>query len=514
MRDIMAKANRLSDLEETTNESSAQPVIPPGTKAKVRVDYETTVDPNLTSQAQRFNNELYELADTAINERMLDDTARPAALPFDPVSDFCALWRNYAGCLMKVTRLPDPATRRMPGQQYARPCFEIESLGATPFDPANLEGTLQIVNGNSGGVFRLWLVDDNGMPIEDAHLDRVVIGDPPKQFNRRENERELFRDPRYAVNTPQQQAPAPPPQKSEMELRMERIQGELFETVLKRALNPVAPTAPDPTANMSEDDRLTLLLVKQGALLPSIVQKITTLAGAPEAATIKETWQERGINALLQIAQTNPAIIERVSGVVERIVERVLPNPRAPVNIAPNLQQSRPVQHAPAQRANPTLAAPPVTQYTENPDAPEDERPDVDEDEDIMDIISSLFTLVNDTRPFTTTDPVFRELSQAYPQKFRGALIMIATQPLDSIIAWLSTQDPLYESLLTSPITAGHYRARLAELQAFCKAQSAPAQPATPSAPATPAPVVNLDQLDDETNEVLSQIEDSDESAT
>jgi len=473
----MVKAARLTDIETSVNEQTPPPAIPAGVDAKVRVEYTTKVDPN-NEQARedRYSDELRELAAAQdFNE----------ALPLDPLSQFCAEWRNYIGYPMKVTRLADPATRRIPGQAYNRPCFEVEYLSDTPFDPANLTGTLQIINGNSGGVFRLWLVDpQTNAPIPEAHVDRVVIADPPKNFgNNPQSQREF--DPRYDVDPrrpwpPPQQTPPPPPQPSALELRMQNLQEKLLENALARLIEP-PPTVPQPggSANISDSDRLTLMLVNEGGMLPGIVSKIAALAGAPEAAVAKQSLGERALEAGMRIAETNPAIVERISSTLERIVNRILPaDPRAPVSVAANIQPSSQASAPQPQQITP---APPIGAIEPAPDTPNpDDGPEVDDDE-IMDIIEQLFTLLSDTRPFTVDDPVFVELRQAYPLKFRMAVQLIATQPLDAVIEWIKTQGTLYEALLDSPISGKHYASRLAELQQFCRTPAAPPQPATAS---------------------------------
>lgn len=457
MRHIMTKVARsIADLEGASEES-APPVIPPGVKAKVRVDYETQVEPANAQYGRQINEQRTELEELAGEEF-------PAELPLDPLSVFCAEWRNYVGYPMKVTRLADPATRRIPGQAYNRPCFEVEYLSDTPFDPANLTGTLQIINGNSGGVFRLWLTDESGTPIPDARLDRVVIADPPKHFGNNPAERREY-DPRYDSRLPVRETAAPAPlQPSAFETRMQELQERLLNNALARLMEPTAPASP--VSNVSDEDRLTLFLVKEGGILPGVIGKLTALVGSPETVTAKESWQERAINAGLNIAQSNPAIVERVSATIERIVDRVLPNTHAPVNVASNIAApAPPQQYTPPQ----AIQLPPPGPSA--PDAPDPGNDDSDElDDDIMDIIEQIFTLLSDTRPFRADDPVFVILRQEHPVKFTMAVKMIAAQPLDDVIEWIKSQGSLYEALLDGPVTGPHYRERLATLQQFCRA--------------------------------------------
>ena len=481
---MATKAPKLTDLEnaETTG---APPAIPAGVNADVTVKYKTQVDPNSEGpRARRFNDELYDLAAEDVQE----DEARPAQLPLDPVTQFCAEWRNFAGYQLKVTRLPDPATRRMAGQSYNRPCLEIESLGALPFDPANLEGLLQIINNGSGGVFRIWLVDEAGAPVPDAFLDRVAIGDPPKQFSGGRIER-LDRDSydlrSYDLDSRYRREPQPapaPPQKSESERELDEIKSNLFRTVLERAINPPAPVTPPPADSLSAEDRVGLYILNNGGLIPALMEKMTAIAGAPEATTVKETLGERVITAAMKIAETNPALIERLSNTMYSIVDRILPaNPRAPVTVSPNLQP-QPVRHPPGVRANVPIAqtsgdvlGPPAQSWQDPDEDPEGgAEPEDESDPDLMDILDSMLELLTDARPFVANDPVIVELSKTHPVKFRMALQLIATQPIEAIIQWIASQSTLYETLLTSAATAPHFRARLLELQAFCKAPPAP----------------------------------------
>src|ERR1700682_5349544 len=130
---------------EANNHQEAPAIMPPdGVEAQIetKVKYNTRVDPR------------HELPPGMLEDDIPD--AAPVALS-DPLSEFLEEWANYVGFNCVVVRLPDPAFRRMPGNSYLRPCFELERLGDTPFDPANFIGTLQMLNGGSGGVFRVWL---------------------------------------------------------------------------------------------------------------------------------------------------------------------------------------------------------------------------------------------------------------------------------------------------------------------------------------------------------------------
>src|SRR6185436_10651609 len=147
------KPPTIADLEGASEPVDIPPTMPPpGTRAQVKtqISYDMNVQPE-GPQARGYATELDELA--------LENEDDLGLLPSDPVTDFCERYRAYTGYNLRVVRLPDPAARRIPGQAYARPCFELEILGDTPFDPSNLPATLQMLNGNSGGVFRLLLAD-------------------------------------------------------------------------------------------------------------------------------------------------------------------------------------------------------------------------------------------------------------------------------------------------------------------------------------------------------------------
>src|SRR6267142_30654 len=159
---------------EAANDETPPVGIPPN--ADVTVRFKQPVDPNALGRTpgSTYDRELQEIA----AEEFPDEP------PPDPLTEFTNEWRNYIGYPLKIVRLPDPAVRRIPGSTYNRPCFELEQLSDMPFEPVNIVGALQIVNGNSGGVFRIWLTDETGASIPGARLDRIVIADPPKQYGR------------------------------------------------------------------------------------------------------------------------------------------------------------------------------------------------------------------------------------------------------------------------------------------------------------------------------------------
>lgn len=468
------RQSRLADIEpETAGDALETPGMmpPPGIPAQIRTEikYERRIDPS-TTNASGYPSDLAELAAEE------DETLAPS----DPLSVFIETWRDYEGITLRIARLPDPAARRMRGQTYARPWFgEVENLGDMPFDPANLVSTLQMINGNSGGVFRLWLADETGRPIPGAKLDRVAIADPPRPFSG-------YDDPRYPQHTIQQ-PPPPAREPSQMELRVQELQERIFNQALDNALKP-APTPPpaaaDPFAGLSEEDRLTLLLVKRGDVLSQITQRVTSLAQAPDNTPDKLDWKDRGLNALVGLVETNPAVVERVSGIIERIVNRVLPEQH---NAPGSYQQQPPQQNPQSYYQNPAPYAQPPAQLppaqampTGLPELPEPDEQEDEQDADIMDILQELFTLFSDTRPIRLDDPVFIELRKRYQIKFRVAVGLIQKTPLPDLVAWICEQSPLYETMLMSPATSTHYIARLKELQDLVIAAAQPAQAPPP----------------------------------
>lgn len=468
----MVKTPRLSDLEDKTAE--APPLgIPPD--ADVTVKFRHTVDPNTLAATPGARARAYD--DEDLREIAGEDFPEVAS---DPLTDFCSTWANFSGYTLRITRLPDPAQRRIRGQQYNRSCLEIESLGDTPFDPIDLQGTLQLVNGNSGGVFRLWLIDENGRPIPDAYLPRLAIADPPK--DPREQDR------RFNPTQPAPvAAPAPP---TEFELMMQELNRRLLQGALQRVMEPPPPPVAPAAPSLPDEDRLLLMLVKEGGILPGIMTKISALAGAPEAAAVKETLGERALNAAMTLAETNPAIVERVSDTLERIVNRLLPPPEPRPGPQPQPQPAgyvggRVERLTPQGRelqsydiASPYPAPAPAPQgYSTNPGGgiPETPQPDDndldgdDQDDEIMTILEDLMALLTSDRPLTENDPVFVQLQQEYPARFRLAVMAIGSQTQDELIGWIASKSPLYGEMFKSPVHGPHYRRRLTELQRLCR---------------------------------------------
>ncbi len=436
----------------TGDAAEAPGVIPQGVDADVTVKYRRRVAPPPTDSAQSDLDQLALDAD--------DDLA-----PGDQLDQFLEIWGNYRGYNCEVVRLPDPADRRMIGNQYPKPNFgEIERLGGIPFDPLTLVSTLQMINGNSGGIFRIWLTDQAGQRIPGAQLYRVAIGNPPGSQHV---------DPRF---NPQPQAapqPAPayvPPPKSETEKQIEDIQRRLFQAALERAINPPPPPAPPVAPQMSDEDRLGMMILTKSDLLPNVISKLTEAVSAGEKAQ-SMTWKDKAMDYVTN----NPQVGMQLAGAAERVVTgltnllgQLLPG-------APPVVPVAPTQHAP--QATPAAQAAPAPAPADNTIDAEDD--DNEEDED-MAILDQLFALLNDTREIKPDDEVFITLRREHPIKFKMIVTMIARASDDEIVAYVSEQSPLYKSLLESPVTGTHLKARLSLLRELCINAVTP-QPTAPA---------------------------------
>lgn len=471
--------------EETADAPISGPAIPPGVEAQVNIKYNTRVDPN---QATRERSDLAELAELAG-----DDLDTP---PPDEISAFCYNWQNFSGYPLAIIRLPDPPERRLAGNSYARPCFNLERLGDTTFDPSNLIGTLQFVNNNSGGVFRVWLADYNGAPIPGARIERIAIGDPPRNANA--PAAPLLQPAPAPLPAP---APVLPPQKSESERQLEAVKDKLFTTALERALNPQVATAPTAPQLPPDQQAMLYLLGNSGTdFIGQIFGKLTDLAQQTAGVTKEPTLKERALDAGMEIIKTNPVIVERVSSVVERIVARVFgSDPRFDAVGAPPALPPLPPGYVYAQPQQQPPAPVGFDPETAPPDAPEDEQIDPNSDGDIMDILDGLVTLLNSDKPLQLSDPLFVHLRQTFPLKFRLAVGMIASQPLDLIVDWIKENGgPLYVSLLDGPASGPFLRQRLSQLQLLIIEAKNNAQKQTPPAPSgatpsTPDPIAPTD---------------------
>lgn len=453
----------LSDLEGAINPVETPGIMPPpGTPARVRTttDYEIYVSPN-QQDTNAFSDDLRQLAGEEEEHLPLPEP------PTDPLSEFCRIWQNYVGYLIHVTRLPDPANKRGPGKEYNNTCWEITSLGSMPFDPLNIVPQLQSVNGNSGGVFRLFLVDDKQQPIPGARVDRVLIPDPLKVYNQRPADDWQERERYYRREV---QPPPALPQKSETELYIEQMQRELFQKVMMRALDPPAPPPPpDPLSALPADTRLALGLLEKGDLLETAVNRIANLAQAPDRLSETPTWKDKLADAGVQLVTQNPQIITTVTDIISRATVAItqgLANAFAPRQ-AQIINEPMPVtvQHPPAQRA-PAPVLPRATQQAIPglPETPQDDETDNPEDIEI-DMMEDITRLLLSEKPLSLDDPVIVSIREEYPAIFDAVMAGIANMPSMSIIQYLCAKSDFCADMFQSSVTGPHLRARLEEFK-------------------------------------------------
>jgi hypothetical protein len=420
--------------------------IPPG--ADVRVSFKAPVDPSTLINDSHYTDDIAALA----AEETEDD------VPLDPLTMFTSEWAAYEGATLRVTRLADPAARRIPGQTYNRPCLEVEALGDTPFDPVNLQSTLQLINGGSGGVFRLWIIGNDNRPIPGAFLNRIAIGDPPKHFNPTTQQTAYYQ--------PSQPSPSQQREPSEVEKKFQAMQDRLLERAMARLLDPTEPqTHQQPSQpSLSDEDRLTLLLVREGGVLPKVVSRLTDLVGSPETATGKETWSEWLKRTGGTLLETHPEIGERitntVANVITLVVNRLPGNPQQPHQ---QQQQAYSGGRVEPIRQPARLQAVPPPQSANPADSNEQEIEDA-----TMVILEDLISLLSGTEPLAADNPIFVRLNKEYPIVFQQAVALIARYPLDLIISWIKEKSTLYASMFDSPVTGPHYRQRLTELKILC----------------------------------------------
>lgn len=434
---------------------------PPGTRASVRttISYDKTVDPDSDERAGNG----YSLDELAAAE------AGNLEAP-DPLTEFVEQYENFVGYNLMLLRIPDAAHKRLPGQTYVRPNFTgMENLGTIPFElnPASLIQAMQFANGNSGGTFKIWLIDQLGRRALETPQVMVTIADPPQQPRRARY------DPDYDEYRPRYAPPAQPtapPQKTEVEI----LKDDLFHRVMLKALD----DKPAPVAQLSGEDNAALFLFKQTDYLSTMFSKMKDLSQTVENPG-PSSWRERLTDAAVGLATSNPQVLGQVSSIIERIVARIFPNPNttqpAPVNQpAPRQQQFQP---APIQQPPSTFQPLPIQSglpQFEAPPSPED----IENDE--MEIIEEIITLLSNTEPLDANSPVFVELRKEYPVMFPAMVQIIAVQPLDAVVSYIAGKSDLFDSLL-NPATPGgqHLRKRLGELQALCQAAIQAQQPAT-----------------------------------
>jgi len=75
---------------------------------------------------------------------------------------------------------------------------------------------------------------------------------------------------------------------------------------------------------ISDRDRTLLTLMRETGAAQEFFRAMRELIATPEQAAESVNWRDK----LMEVASQNPQIIERVSSTLERIVARVLPNPR------------------------------------------------------------------------------------------------------------------------------------------------------------------------------------------
>ncbi len=473
----------LSDLENANDPVTTPGIMPPpGVQARVRtqIDYNRVIDPDDVQPAGGgYSDDLRGLA-----AEEFDDGALPPPVPLDPFSEFIETYNRFIGYSLKIVRLPDPATRRTPGHTYNRPCFELEILSDTPFDPNNLTGMLQVVNGNSGGVFRIWLTDENGQRIPGAQLDRLVIADPPKQYNQQSQRRAHADDyddedrERYYRRREREPVAAPAlPVKSEMELHIEQMQRDLFQKVMMRALDPPAAPAIDPMSLVPEQDRLALSLLKQGDLLPTLVERISSLTQAPDRME-SATWKDKFADAAVNLVTHNPQIVTTVTDIISRATIALATAFAPRGNQQTIAAEPIPIQHPPAQRAAQALPPRPprplqgVNGLSETPQLEDDDNLEEDEIEMMEDVTKLLLS----DKPLSFSDSVIVDLREAYPVMFDKAMQGIAAMPSMMVIQYLCSKSDFCADMFNSPRHGGYLKQRLEELKTLIKAELLPPQ--------------------------------------
>lgn len=452
----------LEDLEPPLTETPG--IMPPsGIPASVetKVRWSTNVNPNESAPA--YPDDLRRLAAQEYSEQEDEEL-------IDPVEEFLSAWQRYAGYPMNVIRLPDPASRVLAGNQYNRPCREIERLGTTSFDPAYFIPSLQALNQNSGGVFRVFLMSETGTErIPGAILDRIQIADPIARAN--------------PASQAQPQLPPPLREKSETERLLDRVMQAQLQRTLENMTTPPVPPPITPGANLTDEQRLALALFSQTDVLSSAIGKITqavqNAAGVvPEAKD--QGWKERLADAGFEIVKNDPQIAARLSQTANNIVNTVINffDRRASARVPqPETIVYDPATHTYMRVASPPVQAPPL-QYAQSPppqqpppppSQPTQTEDDTTGDSATMAMLDDLLALLNSNEPLALDHPLFVELARQHPIRIKFALRMIVTSPFEELIEQICEQGgPLYDNLLHSPVTGPFLQTRLAELQRLC----------------------------------------------
>lgn len=123
----------------------------------------------------------------------------------------------------------------------------------------------------------------------------------------------------------------------------------------------VIPQRSEP--EISDRDRTLLTLMRETGAAQEFFRAMRELIATPEQVAEPVNWRDR----VLEVASQNPQIVERVSNTLERIVARVLPNPRtlpvaAAASAAPIAERTNP---NPSQTSPASTAAAPPTQTTQ-----------------------------------------------------------------------------------------------------------------------------------------------------
>lgn len=406
--------------------------------------------------------------DDELNRLALEEDQHLA--PPSTFADFLESFSEYNGrAECQVVRLPDPVDKRIPGSRYARTNFtETEVLGPVPFDIATLLPSIQMLNGDSGGVFRIFLVDHEGRMIPGARLERLALPDPLGAH-------------RHDQATQPQQQPSQPHvefrerEPSEAERLIQSLQTRMMQTALERAINPPVPAPASPLSTLSPDDQLAMLLLTKTDVLGSAIERISAVVSAGETSAAPSTWQDK----IMEVVTHNPTIVDRVGSIADRLLARIFgPDARFDNMASFTPAPVQPVR-APAQ---PVRAAQPTNLPDEAPDTTRDDPGFDDDDAQDMKLLQDVITYLTGTDPIVRDHPIFKHLREAYPARFPFYVNMIADAPsVDVLIFGITQAYPLFDALMHSSL-APHYHNRLGELKTLCEAEVARKRGTAPAA--------------------------------